>query len=131
MNNGYTSIEINGEKIGLKFGMKAIGLIQENCKDMDLNDKIALATIGTAHILYAGYINNCMVKQMVPVHDFQFFYDALEDAFLEEDKIRQYQDAINCFNESKLLQMKTEPNKPNVKKKNGRGKMSKPSATGS
>lgn len=111
MNSGYTKIDINGELIGLKWAMPAIGLIQELGQGLDLDSKETMATFGMAVIIYAGYRNNCLLKSVIPNHDLEFFSDAIDDAFLEgEEALKQYQDALTVFNESKFI-------KPNESKK--------------
>lgn len=127
MNNGYTQIDINGELIGLKFGLPSIGKIKEMSEGMDSSVE-TMATYGMAVILYCGYWNNCLIKQVIPKHNLQFFYDAIEDAFLEEEKIKPFKEVMDFFNESRFIKV-DESKKKSQPEESGAGTKLSPSAT--
>lgn len=132
--NGYTRISINGEAIGLKFSMPAIGKIQALGGGLDLTSTETMVTLGMAIIIYAGYWNNCLLKNIIPKHDLEFFSDAIDDAFLAgEEALQQYQDAMTVFNESKFIKQKLGEKEDDKKKaeENGPGTKLSPSVTGS
>jgi hypothetical protein len=138
MNNGYATVEINGEQIGLKFGMhvmqammgKPIPAIDEETKQMNALD----ALMYTSELLYEGYINNCLVKKERPSLSFQPFYDYVEDAFLDVEKTKKLnEEVVQVFTLSKFVEAGKEKLQKAAaeltKKKNGQQTKSKSSAT--
>jgi hypothetical protein len=116
----YTTITINGEKIGLKFGMASFrylseGKFQEGTAFTDNQ----LTEIGIAHILYSGYYNNCIIKDVEQIHDFEFFVDHIEKSILNESDMNQIKNAIDIWGKSEFIKSKSESN---AKKKTTRGK---------
>lgn len=131
--NGYISVLMDGEKIGIKFGMPAIRQFGTNLKKFELITEGAYNELGIAHILYAGYCCNCQVKYEVPEIKFEKFYEFAEQALSNEERLQVIKDVIKCFEESQYVQAVVENlNKDNgtqvIKKKNGT--KLKPSVTG-
>lgn len=118
MNNGYTTIEIAGEKIGLKFGLPAVRQISEKLSTSELISNNQYNEVGIAHIIYAGYCNWCIVKDTAKEKQFEFFYDFVEDAAINGN-IQPLQEAVKCFEESKFLKQVTEKVDEGAKKKRG------------
>lgn len=102
MNNGYTTVEIDGIQVGIKFGMPCITeMIEKNIPD--LTDPVA-NIFYTADLLYAGYRNNCMVKREEPQLDYQPFYDLVENSFYDEEQLLKLSKVVQVFTESKVVQ---------------------------
>jgi len=117
----YCTITINGEKIGLKFGMASYRYLSQGRlvegKSFQDND---LTEVGLAHILYSGYYNNSIVKDIEPTLTFEDFVDYVEanisnDAFLEEVK-----KAIDIWSTTDFIKKTQKLEEP--KKKSSRGK---------
>jgi len=117
----YCTITINGEKIGLKFGMASYRYLSQNRlvegKSFQNNE---LTEIGLAHILYSGHYNNSIVKDIEPTLTFENFVDYVEanisnDAFLDEVK-----KAIDIWASTDFVKKSQEVQEP--KKKSSRGK---------
>lgn len=117
----YTTITINGEKIGLKFGMASFRYLSEGKfvegKAFSNNE---LTEIGIAHILYSGYYNNCLVKDYEIIYSFENFVDFIESNIsnkLIQDEIKSI---IEIWAKSEFLKQNISDDV--TKKKNIRGK---------
>lgn len=119
----YIKIEIEGQTIGLKFGMASFRYLQGKMVDGIAFDGNTLNEIGIAQILYSGYYNNCLIKEEIPSINFETFVDYIEknltnDLFLEDVK-----KVIMIWSESDFIkQTQQSDNKTEAKKKNIRGK---------
>lgn len=104
MNNGYTSIDFNGEKLGIKFGMPANQAffieLKENPSKL-IMDGAALTLIGAARLLYYGYLNNCEVKDVLPVYTKGDFVEWMEEVDIDPERQHVYRELYQCYIESK------------------------------
>lgn len=98
--NGKTSITINGEAIGLKFGMEAnrmfldhIGANYFRIELKHYNEK------DVAALLYAGYVNHCMVLDFEPEHKLGFFIEFVDDNM--EECAAEFERVARVYEESK------------------------------
>jgi hypothetical protein len=126
MNNGYATIEINGEVIGLKFGLPCIAEMLGKEVPADAAGSVTYS----AELLWTAYKNNCLVKKTEYAHTFQTFYDFVEDAFLDDEKQQKLTDVVNVYLDSKFIKA-TQEVVDDTKKKNGQQMESSNSATGS
>lgn len=108
--NGISSIEINDEKIELMFGLCALSMMQERAKKFDI-----LKTVGEywtvphfSYLIYSGYYNDCMRKNVAIKHDYAFFYDFVEEKRNDADVWKKLVDIYNVYNDS----FKTDDDKP-------------------
>lgn len=108
-NNGYIAIEINGEQIGLKFGLPCVTRLEE--KSSVMKEKGMWA----AYLLYYGYLNNCLIKEVEPTKNLEFFTDYTDASIVDEKTNAELLKVIECFNESKLIKGLKEKNKPEEK----------------
>lgn len=101
--NGLAEIEINGEKVGFKFGMAAMEQISlEMVKGIvkDLN-----TTEGRALIFYSGYCNWCVVRREPAKIDYEVFYDFVEAAYyFKEGKPDECETVMKAFVDSKFVE---------------------------
>jgi len=116
----YTTITINGEKIGLKFGMASFRYLSEGKfvegKSFSNNQ---LTEIGIAHIIYSGYYNNCLVKDIDQKLSFEDIVDFIELNFSNEAFFNELKSIIDIWSKSDFIQ-NNKPDEP--KKKITRGK---------
>lgn len=102
MNNGYTSIVIDGETLGLKFGMPANRIFMEY---VALNaDRIANGSYNETDIgnlIYAGYINNCMIKDEEPRYKLGFFIGFVDDNLYDDEQKGEFERIARVYEESK------------------------------
>ena len=103
MNNGYITVDINGKNIGLKFGMVANRMFFEKMVEKpDILTGDTINEVGIGHLIYAGYINNCLVKGVEPELAFHFFMEWVEEALVDDNVKQRLQDISNCFSDSKF-----------------------------
>lgn len=119
--NGLAKITIDGHQVVLKFGLPAIKRIMEKMlvyklADKD-GDKEIYNDLGLSHILYAGYLNGCMMRDTLPEIPFEAFYTLLEDAPGDKDKQGEVIAAIAAFEESKIVKQSIGKLKEEVEKK--------------
>lgn len=116
----YTTLTIDGKKIGIKFGMASFRYLSDKLsagvgfENNDLNE------IGIAHILYSGYYNNCLIKEVVPEYKLEFFVDIIESNLKNEDFVKQIQEIIELWTENEFIKQTQKEVEP--KKKSTRGK---------
>lgn len=117
----YCTITINGEKIGLKFGMASFRYLSQNKfvegKSFQNND---LTEIGIAYILYSGYYNNTIVKDIEPTLTFEDFVDYIESNLKNTEFLEEIKKAVEVWASSEFIKQTQEEQEP--KKKNSRGK---------
>lgn len=105
MSNGYTSITINEQAIGLRFGMPALKRIAEKVQVKEGED---YSEVECAHFMYAGYLNNCIVKDCAPTLEYEDFYNFAEKCLYEDKDAQVIVDVIKCFSDSRIVQMTKE-----------------------
>lgn len=97
----YCTIFIDGQIIGIKFGIPAIRQLSD--KNILLGDSRDNYTeLGLAHVLYAGYCNNNLIKGVQDEFDIYAFVEYVEDCILT----KQTDDLLNMlqvFNTSKVV----------------------------
>lgn len=98
----YTQITINGDLVGLKFGMYCSQLFFEAIdKGKKLMVGDTLNELGISYILWYGYLNNCEVKQVDPKLTFEDFYSLVESSSEGNDEIVK---ALDIWASSKPVQ---------------------------
>lgn len=117
----YCTLTINGQKVGLKFGMASFRYLSDGKlvegKSFNKNE---LNEVGIAHILYSGYYNNCLVKDVEPSLTFEDFVDYIEATLVNKGGLEEITNAVKVWADNdfiKQTQTETEP-----KKKTSRGK---------
>ena len=118
----YTTIDIEGKKIGLKFGMSSFRYLQNRFKDEVSFNGSTLTEIGFAQILYSGYYNNCIIKDVVPEYNFEFFVDFIENNIKNEEIIKQINLVIELWSENDFIKNVSNAENTETKKKTTRGK---------
>lgn len=103
--SGICSITIDGQKIKLRFGMPACRAFSEMLLADDatqyMNGDVATER-GIARILHAGYVNQCLVDDTVPVlKEGQFLLYVEESSLGTADECIA---AMACFSESAYLE---------------------------
>ena len=106
-NMNYTAITIQGKEVGLKFGMPSFRIISEKMEKLMGYDDENLNETGIAVVLYAGYVNNCMLKDISPELTLEHFSDYTESAIINGDA-KQIQGAIDVWVNSQFMQKAVE-----------------------
>ncbi len=120
----YCTITINDQKVGLKFGMASFRYVSDGKlvegKSFVNNE---LNEVGIAHILYSGYFNNCLVKDVEPSLTFEDFVEHIEKTLISKGDLQEITNAIKVWSTNELIKQTQVSDEP--KKKTSRGKTSK------
>jgi hypothetical protein len=111
----YTTITINDTKLGLKFGMASFRYLQTKFIDGIAFENNELNEIGVAHIIYSGYYNNCIVKDIELGLSFEYFVDWVESNLKNEDSLNQIKNIINVWAESDFIKQTQQDDKSKKK----------------
>lgn len=118
----YTTIEIEGKIIGLKFGMASFRYLQNKFIDGVSFSGNTLTEIGFSQIIYSGYYNNCIIKDITPEYSFEFFVDYIENNLQNEFVIKEINKVIELWGKNEFIKNTNTIVKEDTKKKNIRGK---------
>jgi len=115
----YTTITIEGNKIGLKFGMASFRYLQGKFIDGVSYEENQLNEIGIAHIIYSGYFNNCIIKEQEPKLSFADIVDFIEINLNNAVALEEIKNVIQVWSENDFIKS-TQVNKEEPKKKTTR-----------
>jgi hypothetical protein len=121
----YTTITINDQKVGLKFGMASFRYLSDKFKDGISFENGELNEIGVAHLVYSGYYNNCLVKGVLPEMTFENLVDYVETNIMKNEFLEELKGIIKVWGESDMIKSnvaQTEQIEPEAKKKSSRGR---------
>lgn len=104
-------INISGRKVGLKFGLPAVRHFFERSATLPLinvnndNGQQTYSDLGIAHILYGGYRNNQLAKDLPEQLLFEDFYNLVENEVLENGVLaEEITNAVRAFESSKSME---------------------------
>jgi hypothetical protein len=117
----YTTITINNETIGLKFGMASFRYLQDKFSKDKTFDISILSEITISHIIYSGYFNNCLVKEVDPKYSFADIVEWVEQTLLKNQEDNEIAKVIKVWSESDFIRQENQ-SKDQAKKKTSRGK---------
>lgn len=117
----YTTITINDQKVGLKFGMASFRYLSDKFVDGISFHNGELTEIGIAHLIYSGYYNNCLVKNELPKYTFEQIVDLVELKMRDPLFIEEMNIVSKVWSENEFVQQATN-NTEETKKKKSRGK---------
>jgi hypothetical protein len=121
----YTTITINDQKVGLKFGMASFRYLSDKFKAGISFENGELNEIGVAHLVYSGYYNNCLVKGVLPELTFENLVDYIEANIMKSEFLEELKNIINVWGESDMIKSNVaEPKEVDdkAKKKSSRGR---------
>lgn len=78
--NGFTTITINGESVGIMFGMYANRVFAERKQNAKYYSGDSLNELGIAALLHAGYENHCVLEDKegaLSLKDFSSYVDEM------------------------------------------------------
>lgn len=124
--NGYTTITINGQSVGIKFNYKAVGdffIAAVDKRDSYYVGEDKFTYLGIAKLLKCAYDQNCEIKEVDPSLTLEDFFNWVESAYMkdsEKDKA-EITKALETFNQSQyvktLVEQMSEPKEEGSKKK--------------
>jgi hypothetical protein len=117
----YTTITINNETIGLKFGMASFRCLQDKFSKDKTFDISILSEITISHIIYSGYFNNCLVKEVDPKYSFADIVEWVEQTLLKNQEDNDIAKVIKVWSESDFIRQENQ-SQEQAKKKTSRGK---------
>ena len=121
----YTTITINDQKVGLKFGMASFRYLSDKFKDGISFENGELNEIGVAHLVYSGYYNNCLVKGVLPEMTFENLVDYVETNIMKNEFLEELKNVIKVWGESDMIKSNVaaaEEVEDKAKKKSSRGR---------
>ena len=121
----YTTITINDQKVGLKFGMSSFRYLSDKFKDGVSFENGELNEIGVSHLVYSGYYNNCLVKGVLPEMTFENLVDYVETNIMKPEFLEELKNIIKVWGESDMIKSnvaQTQEVEETTKKKSSRGK---------
>jgi hypothetical protein len=121
----YTTITINDQKLGLKFGMASFRYLSDKFKDGISFENGELNEIGVSHLVYSGYYNNCLVKGVLPEITFENLVDYIEVNIMKPEFLEELKNIIKVWGESDMIKSNvaaTQELEETTKKKSLRGK---------
>ena len=121
----YTTITINDQKVGLKFGMASFRYVADKLKDGITFENGEINEIGIAHLIYSGYYNNCLVKGVLPEMTFETLLDYIEANIMKQYFIDELKEIIKLWGESDMIKnnaSSSETTEESTKKKSSRGR---------
>jgi hypothetical protein len=121
----YTTITINDQKVGLKFGMASFRYLSDKFKDGISFENGELNEIGVAHLVYSGYYNNCLVKGVLPEMTFENLVDYVEANIMKNEFLEELKNIIKVWGESEMIKSniaETQEVDDKAKKKSSRGR---------
>jgi hypothetical protein len=121
----YTTITINDQKVGLKFGMASFRYLSDKFKDGISFENGELNEIGIAHLVYSGYYNNCLVKGVLPEMTLENLVDYIEVNILKSEFLEELKKVISVWGESDMIKSSVASAQEiddKAKKKTSRGK---------
>lgn len=95
----HITITINGQQVGLWYGLYAIQHFTTNSVDLPNDDKNKLVQLLSVGILYAGYLNDCEASKAEAKLTYRDFYGYVEQCLLNND-ITDINRAWEAYNES-------------------------------
>jgi hypothetical protein len=123
----YCTLTLNDTKIGLKFGMASYRYLSTKLVEGKTHQGADINEIGIAHILYSGYFNNCLIKDVEPDYSFEVFAEWLEQNLTNDEAMNQVKAILELWTNNQFVQKALEPE---AKKKTTPLKKSKPSPSG-
>jgi hypothetical protein len=115
----YTTITIGTQTIGLKFGMASFRYLQGKLVNGKTYEDNELNEIGIAHILYSGYYNNCLVKEIDTDLKFEDFVDWIEANMTNQKVLDDIKSAMDIWATNEFISKQDKPQETKKKKTRG------------
>lgn len=104
----YTRLTIAGKDYGLKFGMYSARYLSDKLSNGYCFVGDNITEIGIAHVLYAGYLNNCAVKDEPSELTFEQIVEYIEGSLTNQEVMDAIAAAIKVWSDSQLIKAAAE-----------------------
>lgn len=103
MDNGYIAIDVNGEKLGIKFGMPANQEFSQKVFEGApfKNPAGSVNSEGVAYLIYCGYKNNCDYKDAEVKYTPGYFREWVDDVSIDPEREHILTEIGDCYFKSK------------------------------
>jgi hypothetical protein len=108
--NGYIEVDINGQKVGLKFGYPAVKeftLASVASQDLYIENG-NLSDIGIAKLIQCGYNNYCLLQERPPVLKFMEFSEWVEGALDDKERLEVIGNILTVYADSRYTKLAIE-----------------------
>lgn len=102
MSDGYIQIDVNGEMLGIKFGMLANEWFSDKALAGELTSNGTTNLEGVAYLIYCGYKNNCKQKKVPDVYHEGYFLEWVEEVSIDPEKQNLFTEIGECYIQSKF-----------------------------
>jgi hypothetical protein len=103
--SGIAEIVINGEKVGLKYGLPAMQIIYKKLGDIKDVSPESLGLISFIQMVWGGHVNYCLVKEIPKKYTYEEIFEWVEDNIGNPELLK----ALEAFRESKFIKNKPVP----------------------
>lgn len=100
--NGYIVADLGGKKRGIKFGMYAVTMISRRIGKY-LQEGSEVTSQMAVEILYAGLVNNCVVKESEQDFTYEQVTDWVEEMWYSEDGQKVIVEVVREFENSRPI----------------------------
>lgn len=117
--NGSTTIQINGQTVGLKFAYPAIKWFTEaTMKDPDgifftPGGESTFTVEGLAKLIQCSYRNHCLIKEVEPTLSYEDFFDFVEENQDTEEGQRELMRITEVYAAASVMKRLIEAQKKN------------------
>lgn len=116
----YTTITINDQKVGLKFGMASFRYLQSKFNDGRTFTNDDLNEISISHLIYSGYYNNCLVKDVEPKITFEELVDYVEANLMNPNFVEEIKRIVEIWSQNEFIKKAQEVTEETKKKTRGK-----------
>lgn len=113
----YTRIKIDDKEYGLKYGMLSARYLADKLQNPYCFNGEEITEIGIAHVVYAGYVNNCAIKDEKPDLTFERVVDFVEGSVKDADKVAALTNVVKLWVENQLTNKEPEEGKKKTSKR--------------
>lgn len=101
----YTKFKVGEKEVGIKFGYESYkAVMSDKNRDLLLNEDSTLTPIGIVRIIYSGYQNNCLNKNIEIEFEFEDFSRAVDETILQEGGGEKLKAIISAWEQSTDVQ---------------------------
>jgi hypothetical protein len=123
-----TTLVIDGNEYGIRFGMYSARYLADKLTSSFCFVGDEITEIGISHVVYAGYLNHCAVKDEKPLLTFEDVVNFVEASISDTDRVKQLTDITALWVQCQFKEKEQKQPEPEAetKKKTSRKSKSSP-----